>query len=256
MGTHLGWRQIIGLLAALFPAQAAYAADLVVMSTGGAAVAQQKAVAQAHSGPPVRFVVAMPAGLQAKLAAGELADVIVAPAQAIDALEKAGKLVQGTRTAVARVGVGVAIRRGTSPPDISTVEAVRAALLAAHSIVHPNPDQAGSVAGKSIAAMLAKLGIADAVKPKLTYRQAIAGGVEMVAKGEAAMGLFNISEILPIEGASLVGPLPRELQSYITFTAAAVTGTPLLDAARAYIAGLTLPEARRHWQAAGLEAVD
>lgn len=250
-------RACLGLVAALgFPIGVS-AADLVVMSTGGAAVAQQRFAAQSHSGTAIQFIVAMPAALQAKLAAGEEADVIVAPAQAIDALERTGKIVAGTRTPVARVGVGVAVKRGAPHPEISTPEALRAALLSAHSIVHPNPEQAGSVAGKAIAAMLVKLGIAEMVKQKLTYRQAIAGGVEMVAKGEVALGLFNISEILPIDGAALVGPLPRELQSYITFTAAAVTSGKALPAvSKGYIAGLKLPFARRHWEAAGLEPVD
>ena len=238
---------------ALAVSHRAAAADLVVMSSGGASVAQRNLAESSPAAPKVAFVVAMPAGLQAKLSAGEKADVIVAPEQALDALDRAGKLGPGTRVAVARVGVGLAVQRGAPKPDISTVAALRAALLSAPSIVHPDPAQAGSVAGKAIAKLLVELGIAETLKPKLRYRQAIAGGVEMVAKGEAAVGMFNISEILPSEGVALVGPLPREVQSYITFAASVVAGSPSADAARLYIASLTAPGARRHWEAAGLE---
>src|SRR5262249_50046499 len=119
----------------------------------------------------------------------------------------------------------------------------------------PDPKQAGSNAGPAIARMLSQMGLAEMLKPRLVYRQAIAGGVEMVAKGEAAIGLFIISEILPNKGVALVGPLPPEVQNSITFAAAVVAGTAAEPAARAYVRALRGEGMRGHWEAAGLEAL-
>ncbi len=240
------------LLASLSGTASSQADELRVFTSGAPSVAQQ-AIAQAD-GRKIHFTVAMPGILVKRLTAGEQADIIVAPEQALDALEKAGKLIHGSRIPVARVGVGVAIRPGAPRPDIGTVETLRATLLAAPSIVFPDPAQPGSVAGKSIVRMLDQLGIASAVAPKTTYKQAIAGGVEMVARGEAAIGLFNISEILPIKDVTLAGPLPKDVQSYVTFAAAIMTGSSSEPIAKAYILGLTAPAAHKHWEAAGLEA--
>lgn len=231
------------------------AQDLRVFSSGGVAVAQQSMAARNSDGPRIAFTVAMPAVLQAKLSAGEPADVIVAPVQLLDVLERANMLAVGSRITVARVGVGVAVRDGAARPDVSSVAALRVALLAAPSIVHPDPAQQGSVAGKAIDRMLTEMGLAAELKPRTVYRQAIAGGVEMVAKGEAAFGLFNISEILSIKGVALAGPLPEEVQSYVVFAAAALTGSPAEKAARTYLRTLLSTEASPHWEAAGLEVV-
>jgi molybdate transport system substrate-binding protein len=172
----------------------------------------------------------------------------------IDALEQAGALRPGSRVDVARVGVGVVVRAGAPLPDISSVDAVRKLLLAARSIVYPDPI-GGGVTGPALARMMARLGIADAVGPKVTLMQAIAGGVALVAKGEVELGLFNISEVLPVKGVTLVGPLPSELQSYIVFTAAIHAGSTAPAPAAAVIELLSDPVAREHWKAGGLESL-
>ena len=102
---------------------------------------------------------------------------------------------------------------------------------------------------------MARLGIADAVGPKVTLMQAIAGGVALVGKGEAELGLFNISEVLPVKGVTLVGPLPSELQSYIVFVAAIHAGSTAPAPAAAFIELLSDPAAREHWKAGGLESL-
>jgi molybdate transport system substrate-binding protein len=103
--------------------------------------------------------------------------------------------------------------------------------------------------------MMTQLGIADAVKPKLTLMQAIAGGVELVAKGEIELGMFNISEVLPVKGVTLAGALPPALQSYIVFAAAIHAGSRSVAAAEDYIKLLSAPAAREHWRAGGLESM-
>jgi molybdate transport system substrate-binding protein len=151
--------------------------------------------------------------------------------------------------------VGVVVREGAPLPAISTADAVRAMLLDARSIVIPDPAGGGQT-GAALARMIAKLGITDAVKPKLTLRQAIAGGVALVATGAAEVGMFNISEVLPVKGVTLVGPLPAELQSYIVFAAAIHRSNTSPAPAQAFIKLLSGPAARDHWKAGGLESVD
>jgi molybdate transport system substrate-binding protein len=101
--------------------------------------------------------------------------------------------------------------------------------------------------------MMAQLGIAEVVKPKTLLSYAISGGVSQVASGQADIGLFNISEILPVAGVTLVGPLPAEFQNYITFSGAIHTGSAAPDAARAFLRWLSDPSARDAWKAGGFE---
>jgi molybdate transport system substrate-binding protein len=182
-------------------------------------------------------------------------DIVVLPAPLMDGLEKAGTFLPGSRTDLARVGVGIVVRTGSRTPDISSADKVRKALLAARSIVHPDP-VGGGVAGAQIARMFERLGIADALRPKVKLSYAFAGGVEQVANGEAEIGLFNISEILPVKGVTLVGPLPPELQSYIIFSGAVHVASAAPEPAAAYLQALASPGARETWKKAGFETLE
>jgi len=188
-----------------------------------------------------------------RLSGSESADVVVLPAPTIETLDKAGKLRPGSRISLARVGIGVAVRQGAPLPDVSSVDAVRRALLAARSIVHPDP-QGGGFTGAHISRMIEQMGIAEAVKPKVKLMFAVGGGVAAVASGEVELGLFNISEIVPVSGAALAGALPAELQSYITFAAALHVDSAAPDAAAAYLK--MLASAREAWKVGGFEPLD
>jgi molybdate transport system substrate-binding protein len=146
----------------------------------------------------------------------------------------------------------VAVRAGARRPDIATPDALRKLLVDARSIVHPDP-VGGGFAGAQIARMMTRLGIADLVQAKTSYRSAIAGGTAAVAAGEAEIGLFNISEIIIDQGVALVGPLPDELQSYIVFAGAVHATSASPDAARAFLRALAAPDARDAWTRGGLE---
>lgn len=191
--------------------------------------------------------------IQERLAGPETPDVVVLPAPAIEALDKAGKLRPGSRIRLARVGIGVAVRAGAPLPDVSTVDAVRKMLIEARSIVHPDP-QGGGFTGAHIARMIERMGLADVVKPKLTLLFAVGGGVAAVAKGDAEVGLFNVSEILPVPGVALAGALPSELQNYITFAGAVHAGSAAPEAAAAYLK--LLSGARDAWKAGGFESLE
>jgi molybdate transport system substrate-binding protein len=237
-------------------AGSATAADIRVFSSGAPAEVEKVLAAQftRESGHRVLFTVANPAIIQQKLLGGETPDIVILPAPIIDPLIKTGVLRAASRVDLARVGVGVVVREGAPFPDISTADALRATLLAARSIVIPDPAGGGQT-GAALARMMTQLGVADAVKPKLTLMQAIAGGVDLVAKGEVELGMFNMSEILPVKGVTLAGALPAALQSYIVFAAAIHAGSTSVAAAEDYIKLLSAPAAREHWRAGGLESM-
>jgi molybdate transport system substrate-binding protein len=244
------------LAAHVSTASPSHAADLRVFSSGAPAEVA-KVLAEKFTratGDRVAFTVANPAGIQEKLKSGETPDIVLLPSPVVDRLEKSGALRPASRTNVARVGVGVVVRAGAPRPDISTADAVRKLLLDARSVVCPDP-VGGGVTGPALARMMERLGIADAVRPKITLRQAITGGVELVARGEIELGLFNISEVLPVKGVTLVGPLPAELQSYIVFTAAIHAGSAVPGPAAALIKVLSASGAREQWKAGGLESI-
>ena len=237
-------------------ADPASAADIRVFSSGApSAVAKTLAASFASkTGHHVLFTVGTPGVIRQRLASGEIPDIVILPKPAVDAMEKTGALQRDSRIDLARVGIGVVVREDAPLPDISTVAAVRQMLLAARSIVHTDPAGSG-FAGKAVARMIAQMGIADAIKPKLTIMQAIDGGVKLVAKGDAEVGMFNISEIMPVKGVKLVGPLPPEVQNYIVFTAAVHAGSSSPEPARAFIRYLSSPAARENWSVGGLESL-
>jgi len=244
------------LAAALNATRTAGADEIRVLSSGAPAdVAKRLAAKFAdESGHRLLFTVANPAAIQHKLAAGETPDIVILPAPIVEALAKSGPLLAGSRVDLARVGVGVAVREGAPHPEISTVDAVRKMLTDARSIVYPDPAGGGQT-GAALARMIDRMGLTGIVKRKLTLRQAIAGGVALVENGEAEIGMFNISEILPVGGVTLVGPLPPELQSYIVFAAAIHARSASPAPARALIEAMSDPAAREQWKAGGLESV-
>jgi molybdate transport system substrate-binding protein len=206
------------------------------------------------TGNRVLFTVGTVREIQARLANSGTPDIVVLPSPALDAPDNAARLRPGSRIDLARVGIGIVVRDGALLPDISTVDALRRTLLAARSIAHPDP-LGGGFAGQQIARVFTRLGIAEVLEPKVTLAYAAVGGVAQVANGEAEIGLFNISEILPVKGVTLVGPLVPELQSYITFSAALdVRGLAGEPAAR-FLRSLSDAHAGDAWSTGGFELV-
>ena len=182
---------------------------------------------------------------------GEDFDVAILTPDAIDALAKEGKIVPGSRTDLARVGVGVVVRAGAPLPDISTVEAFKRALLAAKSVAYIDP-KAGGSSGIYVARLLARLGIADEVNAKAILVQ---GGAvaDHIADGEAEIGIHQISEILPVAGVTLVGPLPAEIQNFTVYAAGIGAAAKNGAAARALVNFLSGPHAVPIIKSSGME---
>jgi molybdate transport system substrate-binding protein len=164
---------------------------------------------------------------------GETFDVAVLTPEAIDGLAKDGKVVPGSRADLARTGVGVVVKAGAPLPDISTVEAFKRALLAAKSVAYIDP-KAGGSSGIYVAKLLERLGIAKEVNAKAVLVQ---GGevASHIADGEAELGIHQISEILPVPGVTLVGPLPADIQNYTVYAAGVATAAKNGAAARGLV---------------------
>src|SRR5262249_42590400 len=150
--------------------------------------------------------------LKRRIEQGESFDLAVLANFQADALLKAGLLLPDTRADVMKTGIGVAIKRGAPKPDISTVDAFKRTLLAAKSITYLK-EGASTI---HLDALFARLGIAEALAPK-TVKPETESVSERVAAGESELGLIVIPNILSVPGAELVGPLPSEIQAYITF---------------------------------------
>lgn len=239
-----------GALAAL--GGRAEAADLTVLSAGAVrpVVPGLAEEFRQETGHTVRLSFDT-AGALRRRATTEPADVVIITDAAIDDLARQGIVVQGTRTDIARVGIGVGVRAGAPRPDVSTPEALKRTLLDARSFVYMDPGK-GATSGIHFAGVLERLGIAAAVREKALLWPAGASA-EAVAAGRAELCVQQISEILPVSGVILVGPLPRELQKVTTYSGGLVARSASPDAARAWLAFLARPAFQARFRAAGLD---
>jgi molybdate transport system substrate-binding protein len=193
-------------------------------------------------------------------AAVEAAEVRVLSAGAMKAMvsdlgeafqRESGHTLQLTFDTVGSLRKRAAVKAGAPRPDLSTPESFKQALLAAKSIVYTDPARGGT-SGIHFATVLQRLGIAEAVKDKTVLWP---GGfaAEAVATGQAELCVHQISEILPVKGVTLVGPLPRDLQKITTYSGGVVARSDHKDAARALLTFLARPDFRAKFAAAGLD---
>jgi len=190
-------------------------------------------------------------GLKARIQGGAAFDVAVITPAVLKELTTSGKIATGSNVNVASVGVGVVVKEGAVKPDISSVEAFKAALLAAKSVAYIDPASGGS-SGIYIDKLLERLGIADQIRPKAKLKK---GGhvADLIVSGEVEIGLHQISEIVPVKGAALVGPLPREIQNTTTYAAGMSASTQNKAAAQALIQAFSGAEAAAVLKSKGME---
>ena len=186
--------------------------------------------------------------IPSRLERGEAVDVVIVADDALNQLIKNGRVLADSRVELARSGIGMAVRRGAPKPDISSVEALKRALLQAKSIAY-----SASVSGQYLTTELfPRLGIADQVmgKSRRIDRERVGA---VVGRGEAEIGFQQISELLPEPGIDVVGPLPSEAQRVTVVSAGVAAGSKNADAARALIRFLASSEAAGTVKASGLE---
>ena len=243
----------LSLITALFAAPAS-AADLQVVSAGAVRglIAQIIDDYSRQTGHKFEFTVGTTGQLRAIIASGWPADLIIVSGPLMAALEKTGNLTPGSRADLGRIGIGVVIREGAPVPDVSTADAFKKAMVDAPRIAITDPTAGGATA-VHLTGVYRGLGIADIIMKKAVMQVGGKEVAEAVAAGQADIGVTFISEIIPIKGAKLVGPLPQPLQDYTVYTAAIPKASTDPTSARAFIAALTSAAMAQRWQAAGFE---
>jgi molybdate transport system substrate-binding protein len=199
---------------------AAKAAEInVIASTAMREVLEDLApMFERASGHKVTVTFLSGAVLPVKLKEGAQADLVVTTPETIDDLTKASKVVAGSGAMFVRSAAGVAVRKGSNKPDVSTPEALKAALLAAKTVGYSQ-----GPSGVHFNTVIAKLGIADAVKAKGVVPPLGSRVGTLIAEGKAEIGVQQITELLLIPGIDYIGPLPKELQANIVYSTATPT---------------------------------
>jgi len=241
-------------IAAIAPAPAG-AADIRVFA-GGAPQETLEALApefEKRTGHRVKFTFAHVSVIQKKLVAGEQAEVILLPVPLMANMEKAIGLRSEGRSVIARIGIGVVVRQGGNRPDISTVDAVRRMLREARAIAVPAPE---GLTGSHLMRMMTQLGIADEVRAKLRHKPAIDRGADLVAAGDADVGLYLASEVLGVKGATLAGMLPAELQNYVVYAIAVPAKNDSPEPALAFVKFVSDAANREAWKVTGFELME
>jgi molybdate transport system substrate-binding protein len=185
-----------------------------------------------------------------RLERGEPADVLIMVGYALGDLAKNGKVIPDSRVDIVKSGIGVAVKAGAPKPDISSADTLKRALLAAKSVAYS--DSASGVYVSS--EMFKKLGIENDMKDKAKMIPATPVG-EIVAHGDAEIGFQQISELNPVKGIDIVGPLPADLQKITVFSAGIATASKELEAGRALIKFLTSKDASAEIVKSGLEPI-
>src|SRR5262244_1790954 len=226
-----------GLMSCLFAAVASGAAEIKVLTSVALTSAFNELAPnfEQATGNKLNIGYNLIADIRKRMLDGETADVIILSRPVMDELDKQQKFASGSVTNVAGTPVALAIRAGAPKPDISTVDALKRTLLAAKSIVYADPAK-GGVSGVYFAKVVDRLGITDQLKSKT-----------ILVPGAQA------SEVVPIAGAEVLGPLPGEFASTTVWTAGIGTTTKVPEAAKSFIQFLTGPVARPVFRAKGFQ---
>jgi molybdate transport system substrate-binding protein len=245
----------VGIFSVCLHGTAANAAEIKVLS----AVAFKSALDdlsrefERKTGHTAKVTYATAGILRDRIRDGEIVDVAILPRSAFDPLQSQGKIAPGSAAVVARSLVAVAVRAGAPKPDISSPEALKRSLLAAKSLVYPDPTKGGAT-GIHAARVIERLGITEALKAKTTL---VPGSeyADVLARGDAEMAIVQPMVVVGVPGIELVGPLPAELQNTTDFVFLAGVGASAKEAetAHAFIKYLVASDAARVIKAKGME---
>ncbi len=206
---------------------------------------------ESRIGHPMAMDYGSTTGLMEKIDHGAAFDVAILTSDGVDQLVKKGKVPAASRADFARCGVGLAVKSGASKPDIATPEALKKTLEAAASITY-----AGDGASRpAIDHMLERLGLVEKTKSKVILTRGSGPAMASVAEGRVAVVMTLISELMPVKGIDIVGPLPGDLQNYVRFGAGVGASASQPEAAKALIAFLGSSDAAPVYKGKGMEAV-
>ena len=228
----------------------AQGAEIVVFSTISCKEALLELVPEFEraSGHKVNITYAGGSGLSNQIREGTRGDLFIGPEEFSGPLLAEGRLLAGSRTAFARSTTGLAVRAGAPKPDISSPEKLKSALLAARSVSYST-----GASGMHFVKVLERLGIADAIAAKRVAPRPgeLVGAV--VARGDADIGVQQISELLPVSGIQSLDPLPAGLQQPIIYGATAFPQSTQREAAQAFVSFLRSKAAHAVLRRKGLE---
>lgn len=198
-------------------------ADVTVLST----LALKGALESAAPGLRAEFHATQ--ALLKSIADGAVADVVILTKEGIDQLVSQGAVAPQTRLELGRSGVGLAVRKGAARPKIGTWDELRQSLLAAESVGHSKQ----GASGLYFAGLLEKHGLASKLKKRVIVEKGpVAAGI---AKGEIQLGAQLLCELAPVAGIDIIGPLPKEVQTYYSFSAAVMKSSKNPKAAQAFL---------------------
>lgn len=201
-------------------------------------LAELAAAWQARGGQPVAIESVGGVDAARRVQDGEAFDLVFLASDAIARLQAAGRVADGSRVDLMRSSTAVAVRAGAVPPDISSEDAVRAAVLAAPSIGYST-----GPSGVALQQLFERWGMADELKPRTVQARPGVPVGSLVASGEVALGFQQLSELIHVPGIAIVGVLPAAVAIDTIFSAGVVAGSPHAEAARRLLAFLASPEA-------------
>jgi molybdate transport system substrate-binding protein len=190
-------------------------------------------------------------GIAGRVAAHEALDALVIPVPLIEAYVRDGTVLPAGRAALANIGLAIGVKAGAPVPDVSTPEKLRAALLAARTVVHAPPSATPS--GAQSDKIIKELGLSQALAGRVVHKAGLAGGLAMIASGKADLGIFPNSEIVNAAGIVSAGAPPAALNLNVVYGAGVTAASKVAGAAAEFIKFLTEPESRKVWLACGFD---
>ncbi|WNC94757.1 substrate-binding domain-containing protein [Paraburkholderia sp. FT54] len=247
-----------GLLLAtlLVMMQSAHAADLIVLSAAAMKGALENLPEQylAATGDHVRLVYGTAGQVRDRAVSGQAFDLVIVPSEPLAKLTERHLVEKGSQVDIARVRLGVAVKAGAALPGINDDQAFTKVLLDAPSIGMADP-ATGATSGIYLARLIDRLGVGGTVGLKVKYYPEGQTAMEAMARGEVSLGLGQISEIKPVHGVTLVGPIPEDLQLVTTYAAGIGTKSERPDAAKKLLSYLTGPTVQTSLKANGFDLV-
>lgn len=218
----------------------ARAAEIKVLGTPGVREIYNELLPQFEqaSGHTVTTEWAGTVDVTKRIGGGETVDLVIMARKSLDELTRQGRIVATSRVDVAKSGIGVAVRAGAPRPDISTSAAVKALMLSARSIAYST-----GPSGVYLDGLVRRMGIADEIKAKTKLIPPGGAVGVLVADGEAEVGFHQVSELLPVKGIDIVGPLPPDIQEVTVFGAGVHANATNAEAAKALADFLAAPAA-------------
>lgn len=246
---------LFALVVGFISATSVCAADIQVITSGAFAEALKALVPEYEKQSSNKVIIsygssmgAAPDSIPSRLARNEQFDVLILAGPALEGFIKSGAVQPGSRVDLVASVIGAAVKAGAPKPDISTVAALKQALLNAKSVAY-----SASASGTYLSSELfPKLGIAEQMNKtaKRIFSERVG---TVVARGDAELGFQQVSELIPIPGIDFIGEIPPEVQQTVLFSAGITNNVANLGASRDLIAFLASPKAAPTIQKAGLK---